>query len=197
MNTFLAYPDFYKSAQCLDYKRLGKQRVETWQIYNILKQGEYSLCKECDGKGEVFYIAFDYNDWGKHHRKKCEKCKGTGKVKTAWYNHPVVRMWNGFELALLIYGAIICKEWIRRGYKDTLLERFNFEIEKLGIVNDNWKYPLWLGNDDFHNAMKSNLLRKDKKYYSQFGWKVGDKLPYVWGNKLMEDMQNDKNKKRV
>lgn len=33
MQTFLPYADFKKSAQVLDYKRLGKQRVEAWQIY--------------------------------------------------------------------------------------------------------------------------------------------------------------------
>jgi hypothetical protein len=36
MQTFLPYPDFEKSAQCLDNKRLGKQRVETMQILNCL-----------------------------------------------------------------------------------------------------------------------------------------------------------------
>lgn len=32
MQTFLPYADFSASAKALDYKRLGKQRVETWQI---------------------------------------------------------------------------------------------------------------------------------------------------------------------
>lgn len=36
MQTFLPYPDFKKSAACLDYKRLGKQRVEAYQILGIL-----------------------------------------------------------------------------------------------------------------------------------------------------------------
>ncbi len=36
MQTFLPYTDFVKSAKCLDYKRLGKQRVEAKQILNIL-----------------------------------------------------------------------------------------------------------------------------------------------------------------
>lgn len=36
MQTFLPYANFYKSAQCLDYKRLGKQRVEAWQILQTL-----------------------------------------------------------------------------------------------------------------------------------------------------------------
>jgi hypothetical protein len=36
MQTFLPYPDFRRSAQCLDRLRLGKQRVEVKQILNAL-----------------------------------------------------------------------------------------------------------------------------------------------------------------
>jgi hypothetical protein len=36
MQVFLPYPSFEKSLQCLDYRRLGKQRVEAGQIINIL-----------------------------------------------------------------------------------------------------------------------------------------------------------------
>jgi hypothetical protein len=36
MQTFLPYSDYLKTAKCLDYKRLGKQRVEAYQILNSL-----------------------------------------------------------------------------------------------------------------------------------------------------------------
>lgn len=36
MQTFLPYPDFKKSAQCLDYRRLGKQRVDSDGWYKFL-----------------------------------------------------------------------------------------------------------------------------------------------------------------
>jgi hypothetical protein len=36
VNTFVPYSDFVKSAKTLDYRRLGKQRVEAWQILSIL-----------------------------------------------------------------------------------------------------------------------------------------------------------------
>ena len=36
MQTFLPYPNFQESARVLDYKRLGKQRVEAMQILNII-----------------------------------------------------------------------------------------------------------------------------------------------------------------
>lgn len=41
MQTFLPYPDFTKSAQCLDNKRLGKQRVECLQILKALSDPSY------------------------------------------------------------------------------------------------------------------------------------------------------------
>ena len=37
MQTFLPYPNFADSLDCLDYRRLGKQRVEAYQIVNALE----------------------------------------------------------------------------------------------------------------------------------------------------------------
>lgn len=39
MQTFLPVPDFTESAKILDYRRLGKQRIEAQQIYNTLIKG--------------------------------------------------------------------------------------------------------------------------------------------------------------
>ena len=36
MQTFLPYPNFTETAKCLDWRRLGKQRVEANQILNII-----------------------------------------------------------------------------------------------------------------------------------------------------------------
>lgn len=36
MQTFVPYTSFKKSLRCLDKQRLGKQRVEAWQIYRAL-----------------------------------------------------------------------------------------------------------------------------------------------------------------
>ena len=36
MQTFLPYSNFHQSAKALDYRRLGKQRIETKQILNAL-----------------------------------------------------------------------------------------------------------------------------------------------------------------
>ena len=39
MQTFLPFDDFKRSAHCLDYRRLGKQRVEARQIITVLETG--------------------------------------------------------------------------------------------------------------------------------------------------------------
>lgn len=167
MNTFLPYKSFKKSARCLDYRRLGKQRIETWQIYKALKQGLYTTCPNCGGNGENTVYPF----------QKCKRCNTTGKIKTPWYNHPIVKMWKGYEDALLVYGKNICEEWIDRHYKDTMWERFCTEIV---IRNKKLIYPPWLGKKVFHDAMKSNLLRKDLIFYSKYKWEVSVNLPYYY-----------------
>lgn len=43
MQTFLPYSDFVKSAKCLDYKRLGKQRVECKQILIALEARKQNI----------------------------------------------------------------------------------------------------------------------------------------------------------
>jgi len=41
MQTFIPWPDFEQTAECLDMRRLGKQRVETLQILNALTKENY------------------------------------------------------------------------------------------------------------------------------------------------------------
>ena len=91
-----------------------------------------------------------------------------------WQNHPAVKMWKGHEAALCHYGAAICREWISRGYRDTLLPFFSEKLENLQTL------PRWLGDPAFHASHRSNLLRKAPEWYSQFGWDESPTLDYVW-----------------
>ena len=142
MQTFLPYKDFDKTAKCLDNKRLGKQRVEAYQILVTILEN-----------------------------------------KKAWRNHPAVNMWRGYEPDLVLYGLAMCKEWIKRGYHDTLLSKFKNIKIRVYIVIPSSASPKWITNN-FIRAHRSNLLRKDKKYYSKFKWNVPDNLPYIWPTKL-------------
>ena len=133
MQTFLPYEDFVKSAQCLDYRRLGKQRVEAWQIHQIV----------------------------------------SGQRTTGgWINHPAVTMWRGYANALAWYYNAMVTEWVERGYKNTMLP--------LKVNAGCIEMPPFVGENAFHDSHKSNLLRKDFAFYSQYNWQVPDNLPYIW-----------------
>ena len=146
VQTFLPDSSFEKSAQVLDRQRLGKQRVEAWQILNCL----------------------------------------TGNT-AGWKNHPAVKMWQGYEAALSAYGFFICSEWIKRGYRDSLLARFihfNKEMQKKILIHETdfiWsQLPWWLGNENFHSSHRQTLLSKNFEHYSQFGWEEKPKYQYWW-----------------
>ena len=130
MQTFLPYNDFKKSAECLDNKRLGKQRGEALQILKAI------------------YI----EDYG-------------------WKNQPAVKMWKEYPHALMLYMNACIREWEDRVFKNTM---------QLADEDSFTLLPDWLGNSKLHNSHKSNLLRKDGKYYAQYKWTVNSNLPYYW-----------------
>jgi hypothetical protein len=98
---------------------------------------------------------------------------------SAWKNHPAVKMWRGYEAALVDYLNAICDEWKSRGYKDTMKEKinnlfFSSNLPKKIVL------PPFAGNREFHKSHKSNLLRKNRTHYSKYFPNVPDDLPYVW-----------------
>src|SRR5579875_3068702 len=127
MQTFLPFADFVASAAVLDDPRLGKQRVEAYQILRTL-----------DG------------------------------VTSGWRHHPAVRMWRGYEAALVQYTLRICEEWERRGHADTVRDKLAVHARPLDGM------PPWLGDPDLHASHRSNLLRKDPQWYGKFGWDEPD-----------------------
>jgi len=130
VQTFLPYPDFKESAKVLDYRRLGKQRVEALQILKALQLENYG-----------------------------------------WKNHPIVKMWKGYENTLLEYKNVMIQEWIDRGYNNNMRMETNIEPRI---------YPPWLGDENLHASYRSNLLKKDYEYYSQYNWKEKPGMDYIW-----------------
>ena len=132
MQTFLPYKSFSESLKSLDWRRLGKQRVEAFQVLNVL----------------------------------------LGRTNTkGWINHPITKMWAGYENALKQYLNECIDEWVSRGYNN------NMEYE---VIDGDVVYPQWLGNDLFHSSHRANLLRKDKEFYSKFCWNEDSDNPYAW-----------------
>jgi hypothetical protein len=106
---------------------------------------------------------------------------------SSWRNHPAVRMWTGYETALAVYAVVVCREWIRRGFNDTLCRQFMSSYTRLRNTIDRNVYPPWIGDEKFHASHRSNLLRKDFRHYSRFGWQEPIHLPYYWPTGLITE----------
>lgn len=160
MQTFLPYKSFQRSAKCLDWRRLGKQRTEAKQILDINKQGP-----------EIAYINISLD--GKIKKKAMYGWplnSGDGIMRTSWYNHPAVKMWRNFAAALEAYKNVMIKEWIKRGYNNNMPLTYDYS---------DFKLPHWL-NKKFCLSHRSNLLRKKPNWYSRFNWNIPNNLPYIW-----------------
>lgn len=96
-----------------------------------------------------------------------------GKSK-GWRNHPAVLMWYGYEEALKVYHDIMVQQWVARGFKNNmpLLTSNQYALHAL--------LPHWTWDERLHASHRSNLLRKDPKFYGVKGWAEGPDLPYFW-----------------
>jgi len=135
MQTFLPDSSWMVSARILDRQRLGKQRVEAYQILRALR-GE--------SKG--------------------------------WVNHPATRMWRGYERGLIYYTTIMCDEWTRRGYKDSIRDKVTAMLDD----HPTYEQPWWMREPQLFISHQSNLVRKDPTYYKWYFPQVQDDLPYYW-----------------
>jgi hypothetical protein len=87
MQTFLPYPDFKKSLQTLDYRRLGKQRVEAYQIIRAIKFGggysRHPVVRMWHGHINALkhYYNLAIDEWVKRgYRNNMHKMKIPGKI---------------------------------------------------------------------------------------------------------------------
>ena len=124
---------------------------------------------------QVSAACLDRQRLGKQRVEVLQLLRALNGESQGWRNHPATRMWDGYLESLVEYGVAVCVEWIRRGYRDTCRAK---------IVAHSWgdhpTPPWWLGDEKFHAAHRSNLLRKDPNNYGRFGWSEPTTLPYVW-----------------
>lgn len=165
MQTFLPYPSFARSLRTLDVKRLGKQRVETMQIISQLTG------MRIDPVASKLVDPTDYREY----------TRLLTPVGGGWGNHPMTRMWRGYELALTHYGLINCRLWMDLGYRDTCYRKIRAIMwsHTMREIN-NAPRPPWFGDPDFHRSHQSNLVRKDADFYGPQFPDVPADLPYVW-----------------
>jgi hypothetical protein len=127
VNTFIISWDVDETARSLDYRRLGKQRVEAYQIWRANK----------------------------------------GLTK-GWRNHPAARAWKGYSCALAMYTNAMIREWIRRGYRNTM--EFLPHCGKP-------RFPKWWGDESVRLSHCASLNMKKPDFYH---FDVPEFTGYVW-----------------
>lgn len=99
---------------------------------------------------------------------------GVGK---GWENHPIVKMWRGYEYSLGMYTIAMCDEWISKSYKDTCRDQIISIMEAFDMP---MVTPLWLEDAEIKISHKSNLIRKMPEHYGLLWAGVPNDLPYKW-----------------
>jgi hypothetical protein len=127
---------------------------------------------------------------GKQRVEALQVLRGLTVPGYGWRRHPAVRMWAGYEEALVRYGLEVCGVWTETGRADTCAATMVADLrsrlpdggpvrtqEELAAAGE---LPPWLGLPEFHRSHRSALVRKDPDYYRERFPDVPDDLPYVW-----------------
>jgi len=100
------------------------------------------------------------------------------KASGAWVNHPITKMWRDYPEALSLYYNACLSQWKHVRCR-------NHKYRMIPIYKSSVILPSWLGDERLHSSHRANLLRKDYKFYSRYGWDENSmeywRFPYWWG----------------
>ncbi|MFJ8008355.1 MSMEG_6728 family protein [Streptomyces fagopyri] len=126
---------------------------------------------------------------GKQRVEALQVLRGLTVPGYGWRHHPAVRMWIGYEEALVRYGLAVCAVWVAEGRADTCATKLAGDfgryrpgatVRAQGRLAEDGELPPWLGDPAFHRSHRSALVRKAPEIYTPFFPDVPDDLPYVW-----------------
>ncbi|GGY14222.1 MSMEG_6728 family protein [Streptomyces anandii] len=126
---------------------------------------------------------------GKQRVEALQVLRGLTVPGYGWRRHPAVRMWAGYEEALVRYGLDVCHVWRDHGHQDscaaTLVSdlaavRPGAPVREQPELAAAGELPPWLGDEALHRSHRSALVRKDPEHYGPLFPGVPDDLPYVW-----------------
>ncbi|MGY6021991.1 MSMEG_6728 family protein [Streptomyces spinosirectus] len=124
-----------------------------------------------------------------HAERKPPVLRGPIVPGYGWRRHPAVRMWTGYEEALVRYGLEICRVWREQGHQDSCAATLvaHLAAARPGTVPRSQpdlaaagELPPWPGDDACHLGHRSALVRKDPDAYAERFPGVPDDLPHVW-----------------
>ncbi|MEV4704793.1 MSMEG_6728 family protein [Actinoplanes sp. NPDC049316] len=133
--------------------------------------------------------ALDQKRLGKQRVETIQVLRGLIQPGYGWRHHPAVKMWKGYEEALVRYGLDMCGIWVATGRADTTAETMRADVAAARGLTEiraqddlaaAGELPPWLGDDAVHLSHRSALVRKDPDFYRPLFGDVPTDLPYVW-----------------
>ncbi|MFD5402996.1 MSMEG_6728 family protein [Streptomyces griseorubiginosus] len=134
-------------------------------------------------------LLLDPRRLGKQRVEALQVLRGLTVPGYGWRHHPAVRMWAGYEEALVRYGLEVCRVWREQGHPDSCAASLLAGLPALRpgtVVRDQMQLtadgevPPWLGDRAFHESHRSALVRKDPETYAELFPGTPDDLPSVW-----------------
>lgn len=134
-------------------------------------------------------LVLDRRRLGKQRVEAIQVLRGLIVPGYGWRRHPAVRMWTGYEEALVRYGLDICRVWRDLGHQDSCAATLVADLARVrpgAPVREQrelagaGELPPWLGDEAVHRSHRSALLRKDPDMYAERFPGEPDDLPYVW-----------------
>jgi hypothetical protein len=134
-------------------------------------------------------LTLDRRRLGKQRVEALQVLRGLVVPGYGWRHHPAVRMWAGYEEALVRYGLDVCAVWREQGHQDSCAATLvadllafhpGTQVRPQATLREAAELPPWLGDDRFHRSHRSALLRKDPATYTPLFPDVPPDLPYVW-----------------
>lgn len=177
VNTFLVCSSFEESARALDKRRLGKQRVEAFQLLKILRTLEEMCVLEGLEVSDIPTADTDPTKTKRKHfvqqmRSAFMKRNPERKRPPGWWSHPALLMWIGHRRALEHYLAVHIRQWIERGYNNTMVIPDDHCLKTV-------KFPTWVNDAAFHKTHRQSLFKKEPESYPQFAAE-GEFTDYLW-----------------
>ncbi len=129
--------------------------------------------------------SLDVSRLGKQRVETLQILRALELPEYGWANHPAVRMWRGYTPALVLYGLICARTWVRLGHADSTAPQIaEFAPDMAEATQDELAsrqlLPPWLGDEALHMSHRSKLVTKDPEHYgAEFAGTPRD-LDYVW-----------------
>jgi hypothetical protein len=131
----------------------------------------------------------DQRRLGKQRVEAIQVLRGLIVPGYGWRHHPAVKMWAGYEEALVRYGLDICAVWCETGRADTCAGTLVADFAAAGgpatvrlqkELDAAGELPPWLGDERMHLSHRVSLVRKDPDFYQPIFGDLPDDVPYVW-----------------